>query len=106
MLGQRRLGRVSRRHDQDAPRFGGGNGGGQRTGHRAQLAGQAQLAEELVLQQRLRIDLATGSEDAQGNREVITSAFLRQVGGRQVQGDAPLREIEARAEQGRPYALA
>lgn len=106
MFGQRRFGRIPRWDHQDAARFGRRDGGGQRACNRAQLAGQAQLAQELVRQQRLRRDLATGGKNAQGDGQIVAPAFLGQVGGRQVQGDAPLREIKARAEQRRTYAFA
>lgn len=106
MFGQGGLGGIARRHHQDAPGLGGGNRRRQRAADRTQFAGQAQLAEELVTQQRLRFNLAAGGEDAQRDGKVVAAAFLGQVGRGQVQGDAPLREIEARAEQGGTHALA
>ncbi len=74
--------------------------------HRPQFTGQAKLAQEFVLQQRLWIDLAAGRQNAQGNRQVLVATFLGQVGGRKVQGDAPLREVKACTEQGGTHALA
>ncbi len=106
MLGQRSLGGIARRHHQDASGFGRRNRGRQRPRHRPQLAGQAKLAQELVLKQRLRIDLAAGRKDAQRNRQIVAATLLGQIGRREVQGDAPLWKIEARTEQGGTHALA
>ena len=66
----------------------------------SQLAGERELAVELCLRERRLGHLSGGGEDPHGNREVVTAAFLRQVGGRQVDGDASRREVEARIEDG------
>ena len=97
--------RHSRRHHRDAPGFSGRDRRRQRAGYRPQLAGQAKLTQELVLQQRLRIDLATGRQNAQrdGGRNARLPWASRRA---PVQRDAPLRKVEARAEQGGAHALA
>lgn len=89
MLGQRRLFTVGRSHDQAPAIPGGCDRGRQDTVYTAQLAGEGQLAQEFVLVQGLRIDLATGGEDAERNGQIESAAFLGQIGGSQVDGDPP-----------------
>jgi hypothetical protein len=58
------------------------------TPHRPQVASQRQLAGKLECGQRRRIELPAGRQDAQRDRQVEAARFLRQVGRRQVDGDA------------------
>ena len=55
---------------------------------RAQLAGQGQLARKFMPRQPAGIDLPTGGEDAQRNRQVEPPGILGQIGRCQVHGDA------------------
>ena len=49
---------------------------GQSPAHRAQRAGQRKLARKLVIHQPGRVNLATGRQNAQGNRQIKTSGIL------------------------------
>jgi hypothetical protein len=57
-LGERRLGRIGLGQDESASRRAGRERHGQRAAHRAQFAGQRELAGELERSQRLRRELA------------------------------------------------
>ena len=69
---------------------------GQRQGaaHRAQFAGQGQLAGKFVAVQTVGGNLPGRGKDAECYRQIEAAAFLWQVGRGQVDRDAPLREIE------------
>src|SRR5690606_11980718 len=56
--------------------------------------------------QEPRLDLARGREDAEGHRQVEGGAFLAQVGGREVDGDAPAGRLVTRVLEGREHAFA
>jgi hypothetical protein len=78
----------------------------QRPAARPQLAAERQLPEDRPAVERLGRDLAVGREDPHGDREVEARAGLAQVGGREVRGDALLRELEAGVLDRRADALA
>ena len=82
-----------------------GEGHGQRAAHRPQLARQRQLARELETVQLFAPDLARSGQDAERDRQVEAARFLGQVGGRQVDRDAPCGHVEARVLQGRAHAV-
>ena len=92
---ERGLGGVARRHDQRvavARRL-------QRVGSAPRMPCDRPAERELTVQLRaveacLR-QLRTGDEDADGNRQVEPAALLRQVRGREVDGDAPDRKFKA-----------
>lgn len=106
VLGNRRFGTVGKRHDQPSPCLRGRQRRGQHAIDAAQLAGKRKLAEEFVIAQGLAVDLPAGSQDAEGDRQIEPSAFLRQIGRRQIDGNAPCGEFELRAKQRGTYAFA
>ena len=67
---QRGLGTVAGGDDQLATRLRSGQRGRQDAIDRAQFAGEAELADEFVLVERLQRDLPARGEDAQGDGEV------------------------------------
>ena len=77
----------------------------ERAAHRADLAGQRQLADHRAAVDGVVVDLAAGDEQRDRQRQVEARADLAQVGRREVHGDAPQRELEARVHQRRPHAL-
>jgi hypothetical protein len=108
---ERRFIRTRRRQDQRSGRLPGHASQGQRHRQRAvhgpQLAGQRELARELESFELGRVELAGGGEDAEGDRQVEASRFLREVGRREAHGHAlVVRELEAAGLQSRTHALA
>ena len=77
----------------------------QYTLHRAHLAGQRQFAQAFHFIEHQRRHLHTGGQDAQGYRQIKTPAVLGQVGGREVEGDAPGRVLQSAIEDGAAYAV-
>jgi len=81
-------------------RSGGGCGGGQGTANCAQITRQTEFAEKF---ERVEIcggpDLPARNEHAHGNRKIETPAIFGQVGGREIDGDAPSGKLEARVDQ-------
>ena len=47
-----------------------------------------------------------GGEDRQRYRQIVTPAFFRQIGGRQIDGDAPGGKGETVVDQGTAYPIA
>jgi hypothetical protein len=78
----------------------------QRAAYRAQIARQRKLAGELEGVERIGLQLPAGRQDAQRNRQVETAGLLGQIGGRQVDRDAPVGKFELAVEQCRAHALA
>ena len=66
-----------------------------RAADRPQLARERQFARELVSIERGRRNLPAGSQNPERDRQVEATGLLRQVGGREVDGDPPHREVEA-----------
>ena len=81
-------------------------GDGERAAARAQLAAEGQLAEDRPAVDALRGHLAAGDEQAARGREVVAGPRLRQVRGREVDRDAPVRELEAGVADRGVHALA
>ncbi|CFN74240.1 Uncharacterised protein [Bordetella pertussis] len=84
---------------------------GQGRGQRHQGARQRQLGRPHAVGQRRRLrgaggHLAAGQQDTQRNGQIEARRGLGQVGGRQVDGDAAGREIEAAVLDGRPHPFA
>ena len=73
---------------------------------RAQLAAEGQLAEDRPAVDALRGHLAAGDEQAARRREVVSRSRLREVRGREVDRDAPVRELEAGVADRGVHALA
>ena len=77
----------------------------QRAAYGTQLARQREFACEFVLLQFAAGNLPTCNENTQRDRQIESSALFRQIGGRQIDGDAPLRKFEARVEQCGAHAI-
>jgi hypothetical protein len=60
----------------------------------SQFAGQGKFTGELVLCKPVAGNLSRCCEDAQRDRQIETAAFLGQIGGRQVDGNASCRKIK------------
>ena len=82
-----------------------GEGHGQRATHRPQLTRQRQFARELESVQLFAADLARGGQDAERDRQIEAAGLLGKVGGRQVDGDAPRRHVEAGVLQGGAHTV-
>ena len=91
---QRGLGYAFHRHDKSTPAGMGLVGHRQRPTNRTQHPGERQLTGELHGGQQIARDLTGCREDADGDREVETPAFLGQIGRGQVDGDAARRKLE------------
>ena len=72
----------------------------QHAAHRAHAAVERQLAHHERALQPAGLDQPGGAEDADRDRQVEGGAFLADIGGRQVDGDAVDRELEARVADG------
>jgi len=96
--GERGFGAVARGHDQPTSHIARGQRRRKDAIDRAQFASQAEFAEELAIAQRLQRNLPARGKDPQCDGQVETAAVLGQVGGGEVDGDAPRREFELRAE--------
>ena len=102
---QRGLRGVVRRQDQGARLAHRLAGHGQHPPHRPKLARQRQLADELMLVEPLRLDLARGDQDADRDRQIEATAFLGKIGRREIDGNAPLRKPESGGLQGGAYSV-
>jgi hypothetical protein len=79
---------------------------GQYAGHRRDLSIEAEFAEHRESTQRIRWNGADRRHQAERDRQIVVAAFLRQVGGREINRDSPRRQREARGDQGRANPLA
>ena len=84
----------------------GADCGRQHAGDRGDRAVEAELAQHREARQRVRRDGADRRHQAERDREIIVAAFLRQVGGGEIDGDAARRQREARGDQRRAHPLA
>jgi hypothetical protein len=78
----------------------------ERAANGTQLAGQRELARELVRGQLVLRQLSAGDENADGDRQVEASRFLRQVGRRERDRDLACRKLELRILERRAHAVA
>jgi len=67
---------------------------------------KSELAEHGETGQRIRRDCADRRHQAERDRQVVMAAFLRQVGRREIDGDAPRRQCQPRGDQCRSDPLA
>jgi hypothetical protein len=104
-LDQPRLGRVRAGHDHGVPGPGRLQRRGQRTAQRPELAAQRQFAKELRTTERIGRDLPRRDQEAERDRQVETSAFLRKIRGREIDRDAPRWEFESRRRQRRAHSV-
>jgi hypothetical protein len=100
------LRRIALRQHECAARGASGQRHGERAAHRAQLAGERELAGEFLPGERVGIELAACGQDAERNRQVETAGVLRQLSGREVDRDAPRRELEVRVVERGAHAVA
>jgi len=83
-----------------------GDGDGQHALYGAQGAIEAEFADENEVRDVFDGKGAVGTEDADGDGEVEAGALFLEVGGREVDGDAGGREVEAGVLNGRTDAVA
>jgi hypothetical protein len=106
---QRRLVGVGLRQDEAAAVAAGGAlhgvGHGQSSAYRAQLAGQRELAGKFEPVQPRARNLARGGQDADGDRQIEAARLLGQVGRREVDGDAMMRQFETGVGDGGAHAV-
>jgi len=103
---QRGLGAVAARHDGAPAGAHRAQDRGQCAVHRAQLAGERQLADEFILSQRCARNAAVGGENAERDRQIEAAAVLGQIGRCEVHGDPALGVFELRVEDRRAHAIA
>ncbi len=78
----------------------------QHAGHRRERAVEPELAEHGEARERIRRQRADRRHQAERDRQVVVAAFLRQVGGREIDGDAARRQRQAGCDQGGAHPLA
>ncbi len=79
----------------------------ERAADRPNTSIKRQLTEEHALVKLFAEKMAHASDESKSHREIERRAFLANVGGRQIDGDAlPVREFEAAVAKGRLDALA
>ena len=76
--------------------------GRQHAGDRRDRAVEAELAQHGAARQRIGRNGADLRHQAERDRQIVVAAFLRQVGRRQIDGDAPRRQRQARRPPARP----
>ncbi len=94
-----------RTHQTLAARIGA-DGGRQHAGDRRNRAVEAELAQHGEARQRIVRNGADRRHQPERDRQIVVAAFLRQIGRREIDGDAPRRQREARSDQSRAHALA
>ncbi len=90
---------AGRRADQAFLARIGADRGRQHARDRRDRSVETEFAEHREAGQRVRRDRADRRHQAERDRQVVMAAFLRQVGGREVDGDAPRRQREPRGDQ-------
>lgn len=78
----------------------------ERAAHRPQRARERQLARELAAVERAGRKLAARGENAERDRQIEAAGLLRQIGRREVDGDAPHGKLEPAVLQRGAHALA
>ncbi len=101
----RGLAPANRWTDHAAPRRPGGDRRGQDAGHAHQRAVEGQLAQHDMVLDALARDHAQRGEQADRDRQVVVAAFLGEIGGREVDGDAQRRQRQAERPEGGPHPL-
>ncbi len=84
----------------------GADRGRQHAGDRGDRAVEAELAQHGEARERIVRHRADRRHQAERDRQVVVAAFLRQVGGREIDGDAARRQREAGGDQRGAHALA
>ena len=106
ILRQRGFAGAFRGQDESATRIARGQHHGQRTANRPQLPRERKLAGKFVIAQLGIGNLPRGGENAERDRQIEPPRFLGQIGGRQIDGDAPGRKFKTGILQGGAYAVA
>jgi hypothetical protein len=83
----------------------GGDRRRQHAGGGGEAAVEPQLAQRQVTGERVGRDGADGGHQCQRDGQVVMAALLGQVGGGEIDGDAPRRQAEARSGQRGPHPL-
>ena len=76
-----------------------GDGGGQHARDRRERAVEAKLADDGEALHRIRGDRADRRHQAERDRQIVMTAFLRQIRGREIDGDSPRRQRQPRGDQ-------
>jgi len=84
----------------------GADRGRQHPRDRGDRAVEAELAQHREACERVRRNGPDRCHQAERDRQVVVAAFLRQVGGREIDRNAPRRQGEARGDQRRAHPLA
>jgi hypothetical protein len=84
----------------------GADGGGKNAGDRGDRAVEAKLAQHREARQRVVRDGADRRHQPERDGEIVVAPFLGQVGGREIDGDAPRRQRQPGRDHGRAHALA
>ena len=84
----------------------GADGGRQYARDRRDRAVEAKLAQHRKAAERVRRDRSDGRHQAERDRQVVVAAFLRQVGGGEIDGDTARRQRQPGRDQRRPHSLA
>ena len=90
---------AERRADQPFAAGVRADGGGKDAGDGRDRAVEAELAQHGESGERVMRDGADRGHQAERDRQIVMASFLRQVGGRQIDGDAAGGEREARGDQ-------
>ena len=90
----RRLGTAFRGTDETFAEGVGADGCGQRAGHGADRSVERQLADGGKAFDGIRRDRLHRHHEPEHDRQIEVAAFLRQVGGRQIDGDVLERKPE------------
>jgi hypothetical protein len=69
----------------------GSDRGGQDAGNRRDRAVETEFAEHGEAGERVVRDGADGGHQSKRDRQIVVAAFLRQIGWREIDGDAPRR---------------
>ncbi len=84
----------------------GADRGRQYAGDRCNRAVEAKLAQNRETRQRIMRNGADRRHQAERDRQIVMAAFLRQIGRREIDGDAARRQSEAGGDQRGAHALA
>ncbi len=72
---------------------------GSDAGHRCDRAVETELAQHREAGERVVRDRADRGHQAERDRQIVVAAFLRQIGRREIDGDAAGRQREPRCDQ-------
>ena len=97
---------AGRRADQAFAAGIGADRGRQHAGDRRDRAVEAELAQHGEARQRVVRNGADRRHQAERDRQVVMAAFLGQIGGREIDGDAARRQRQPGRDQGRAHPLA